>query len=203
MGTSERKQREKKAMRKLIMDTAGKLFIRDGYAKTSIRSIASVIEFSPGTIYLYFKNKDEIFHALHEAAFDKFLQKMSNANHIEDPVERLRQLGHIYIHFAFENPEYYDLMFINRSPMTQIDEEVGWSCGLKSYDILRNTVADCINSGMAKTNDIETMTFTIWSFVHGMAALGIRDRLKMYPEKNIQSFMENAINLFTTIIKKD
>jgi AcrR family transcriptional regulator len=73
MGISERKEREKQEMREKILLVATEMFIEEGYDKTSIRKIADKIEYSPATIYLYFKDKDEIFHAIHDKGFDKFL----------------------------------------------------------------------------------------------------------------------------------
>ena len=50
-----KKRREKQDMRNLIIESATGLFLKLGYDKTSIRSIAEDIEYSPATIYLYFK----------------------------------------------------------------------------------------------------------------------------------------------------
>ena len=58
MGINERKQREKEVMRGSILDTAMKLFLEEGFQNVSIRRIAEKIEYSPATIYLYFRNKD-------------------------------------------------------------------------------------------------------------------------------------------------
>ena len=69
MSVAHRKQREKEEMRELILDASRSIFLEKGYHQTSIRNIAEKIEYSPGTIYLYFKEKDEIFHALHEEGF--------------------------------------------------------------------------------------------------------------------------------------
>ena len=69
MAIKERKEREKQDMRNLIIESATQLFLKQGYDKTSIRSIAEDIEYSPATIYLYFKDKDEIFYVIHENAF--------------------------------------------------------------------------------------------------------------------------------------
>ena len=64
MGISERKEREKLEMRRKIVDVAKDLFIHEGFEKTSIRQIAEKIEYSPATIYLYFKDKTEIFQEI-------------------------------------------------------------------------------------------------------------------------------------------
>jgi AcrR family transcriptional regulator len=65
MGIAERRSKHKENLRQAILDAAKKLFLRDGYHATSIRKIAQEIEFSPTTIYLYYKDKAEIAHALH------------------------------------------------------------------------------------------------------------------------------------------
>ncbi|MFY8045852.1 MAG: TetR/AcrR family transcriptional regulator, partial [Chitinophagaceae bacterium] len=76
MTIAHRKQREKVEMRELILSAARSLFLEKGYYETSIRNIAEKVEYSPGTIYLYFKEKDEIFHSLHEEGFRKLTAVM-------------------------------------------------------------------------------------------------------------------------------
>ena len=55
MGVTERKERERQEMRQRILDAAQQVFVEEGYEKASIRNIAERIEYSPATIYLYFK----------------------------------------------------------------------------------------------------------------------------------------------------
>ncbi|SDP90493.1 transcriptional regulator, TetR family [Mucilaginibacter sp. OK268] len=74
MGVTERKEREKTEMRELITAAAMKMFLEDGYAKTSIRGIADAIEYSPGTIYLYFKDKDELLYEIQADAYGRLLE---------------------------------------------------------------------------------------------------------------------------------
>lgn len=64
MGISERKHREKELRRQQIMVAAKKLFASKGFSRATIEDIAKEAELSPGTLYLYFKNKDELFAAL-------------------------------------------------------------------------------------------------------------------------------------------
>ena len=59
MGIKERKLKHKEDLKQSILDAAKKLFLTDGYGATSIRKIAAEIEFSPTTIYLYYKDKAE------------------------------------------------------------------------------------------------------------------------------------------------
>src|SRR5687768_17234721 len=103
MTVATRKQREKEEMRQLILEAARVIFLEKGYDQTSIRNIAEKIEYSPGTIYLYFKEKDEIFHALHEEGFSRLIEQMQPLRFVENPYERLKAMGRIYMKFAQDN----------------------------------------------------------------------------------------------------
>src|SRR3954466_16321049 len=111
MGVKERKERQKLEMKDLILQSAHQLFLNKGFEEVSIRNIAEAIEYSPATIYLYFKDKNEIFYALHGEAFKKFNIHVAPIISIKDPLERLFALGEKYMEFAFSFPKYYDIMF--------------------------------------------------------------------------------------------
>jgi len=105
MGISDRKEREKEELREKILAAAKMLFLEKGIEKTSIRNIADQIEYSPGIIYHYFRDKNEIFHALHQSGFNQLMNKMSVLTSVRDPLERLKAMGSIYITFAMEKPD--------------------------------------------------------------------------------------------------
>ncbi len=64
MGIRERKEREKERRRQQIMVAAKKVFTDKGFNKATMDDIANEAELSPGTIYLYFKNKEELYASL-------------------------------------------------------------------------------------------------------------------------------------------
>ena len=64
MGTQERRKREKEMRRKQITAAAKRVFFVKGLNKTTMKDIAEEAELSPGTIYLYFKNKEELYASL-------------------------------------------------------------------------------------------------------------------------------------------
>jgi len=206
MGIAERKEREKMEMRDRILEAATEMFLEDGYEKTSIRNIAEKIEYSPATIYLYFKDKDDLFFAIHEIGFANLLMEMQKVVDIQNPLERLRAIGITYIEFALANPEYYDLMFIMRAPMNaikeRVDEEQCWKYGEATLALVQSIITECIEKKLIKEADPLLTSFYIWSTVHGMVALQIRDRfgvLKVTPEiikhMIIKSIDELIVNL--------
>ncbi len=64
MGIIERRQNEKEQREKDILEAARKVFAEKGYKRATINDIAREAEFSPGTLYLYFKNKEELYTSL-------------------------------------------------------------------------------------------------------------------------------------------
>jgi AcrR family transcriptional regulator len=77
MGTAERKSRQKENTRQEILDAARDLFVNEGYENVSMRKIAEMVEYAPGTIYLHFKDKAEILDTLCEQTFQKLWERMS------------------------------------------------------------------------------------------------------------------------------
>lgn len=64
MGIRERKKREKERRRQQIMVAAKRVFVQKGYDRATMESIAREAELSSGTLYLYFKNKGELWATL-------------------------------------------------------------------------------------------------------------------------------------------
>ena len=60
MGISDRKKREKEQRKTQIIEAAENLFYLKGYSATTMQEIADMAELSKGTLYLYFKNKEEL-----------------------------------------------------------------------------------------------------------------------------------------------
>ena len=76
MSTDERKKRHKENLRMLIADSAVRLIAESGHENFTIRKLAESIEYSPRTIYLYFKNKDAILGEITSKAFSETLRVM-------------------------------------------------------------------------------------------------------------------------------
>ena len=195
MGISERKEREKEELKIKILAAARELFLEKGYNETSIRNIADKIEYSPTTIYLYYKDKDSIFFDLHHEGFGLLSQKFAVLFSVQNPFERLKAMGRIYVEFAMNNPEMYELMFILKAPMECLDkDEHDWEEGMHAFDIVVKTAQECVDQKIIRPIDATTLSFTLWSALHGMCALNPSNRLeKMFEDKN--TIITNSVDL--------
>ncbi len=179
-------------MRGLILDTAMKLFLKEGYERVTLRAIAREMDYSPGIIYWYFKNKNDILFALHAVGFEKLDEKLLEPQTGKDPWKRLLERGEIYLDFAMKNPEYYDLMFIMRGPAKMMKEKKNWTSGLRSYEMLKKDVRESIKAGKLIRTNAEFATFAFWSFLHGMASIIIRERGVMHTPKRLKAVIRGA-----------
>jgi AcrR family transcriptional regulator len=201
MGVKERKQRDRIDMKELILNSAHQLFLSKGFEEVSIRNIAEAIEYSPATIYLYFKDKNEIFHALHGEAFKKFNEFLAPVFAIKDPFKRLVAMGEKYIEFTFAYPKYYTIMFIAEAPMQCEETSEGWIEGERALGALESILAECIKDGYLKKQNIKVLAFTIWSYMHGMCSLELRDRMKHYTEEEREGMIEKSFKIFIQLLK--
>lgn len=185
MGVAERKQREKELLRNQIIDTATKMFIKKGFEYTSIRKIANAIEYSPATIYLYFENKDQLFASIQENAFGRFYNKLNEFNFIKDPLGRLRALATSYVAFAIENPGLYNLMFMLANPLNNLESKKDWKHGQDFFNIVKSLITACNEKNLIRKMAPDEGAMMFWSFVHGLSALYISQRLNFYGNKEL------------------
>lgn len=197
MGIVERKEKQKVEIRKMILDASMKLFVEEGFENVTIRRIADIIEYSPTTVYLYFKDKNEIFYNLHELGFQKLGEMNRNLTSIANPITRLHKMGENYIDFGMANPEFYDVMFIQRAPMQVLAEMTNcdWTHGETALNALKVTIEEAMSRKLIKQSKVEPVAMAIWGMVHGLVSLAIRDRFdKLGENLDLRGLMHQSLN---------
>lgn len=200
MTIQDRKEREKQELRDLILRTAAELFRTKGYEKTSIRAIADAIDYSPGTIYRYFKDKDELMFEISEKGFKLFYEYQNSVSNIENPLERLKKIGDSYIRFALDYPSFYELMFIMPDPIDFLGENMEWEDGQNCHDLHLNAIIECQQRGHFKGQDPMNLSLMVWAQVHGIIALHLRNRLDMYEVADQEQLLFDALNSFSQML---
>ena len=114
LGVKERQEREREAVHRAILDAARDLFVAEGYQNVSIRKIADRIEYSPAAIYSYFPSKDDIFFALAEEGFRLLFSRRVD-DEAPSGLDGLRRAFWTLYEFSRTHPEYFALMFVDRS----------------------------------------------------------------------------------------
>ncbi len=172
MGTKERRAREKEQLRDQILSAARELFVNEGYENVSMRKIADKIEYSPTTIYLYFKDKADLLDSVCKETLLDLLNTLELLNRDKsDPVETLRKSGKAYVEFGLRYPQDYKLTFVIRPQFQQgLGLEEG-SVGERVFNYLREMVSECIRQKVFRQVDVDTAGQALWSAVHGVTLL--------------------------------
>ena len=89
-GTTDKHQR--------ILDAAIEVIAEKGFFHSRVSEIADRAGVADDTIYLYFKNKDELLMASIDSAFHRFIRRASSAiSEIQDPREKLRRMAYLHL----------------------------------------------------------------------------------------------------------
>ena len=170
-----RREREKAEFREDVLNAARAIVFKEGFDALTMRKIAEAIEYSPGTIYLYFESRDAIALELCEQGFQDLLRALGPAAAIADPVKRLEKIGELYVAFGMEHPETYRLIFMEdpkfSTPTLDLDSHEdspgGQALGflVKAFDELKAA------KRLEEKIDSEQLAETFWAAMHGIVSL--------------------------------
>lgn len=196
MGIVERREREKEALRTRIVEAARDIVSEAGLEALSMRALAERIEYSPATLYLYFRDKDEL---IREVVIEGF-RRMGECMHAEaaqlgkgaDAGQQHRASGRGYARFALENTAYFRVMFelptVAQMECPVTDEDLALT-GEKSWTSMVQTVQRAIDTGIFSATDAERVAVIGWGMVHGLVSLYLSGHLAEVAESN-DEFME-------------
>ena len=196
MGVQERRAREKKELRQEILDAARELFVRDGFENVSMRKIAEKIEYSPTTIYLYFKDKADLLDCICEETLGLLVRMQSTDKSVSDPIERLRHGLRSYIEFGLNHPNHYKVSFMMCEVFDDPERAVrSRAMGERAFDHLRQVLSQCAEHELIVVEDIEATAQALWATIHGLTSLLIAKPRFRWVEREhlIDTLVEGAI----------
>jgi AcrR family transcriptional regulator len=182
LGVKERHEREREAVARAILDAARDLFVAEGYQNVSIRKIAEKIEYSPAAIYGYFSSKDDIFLALAEEGF-RMLFARGGETATPDPIEKIRAGFWRLYTFSKEHPEYFALMFLDRSvpPISRDWQRFGFVREMKG--LMSAHIQSVIDQGLLPPDTKADAVFRILAAaIHGVAVMRLCGRLNPHDD---------------------
>jgi len=177
LGITERRERERVAVREKILDAARELFVAEGYEAVTMRKIAERIEYSPTAIYFHFRDKEDLMHELCDADFAALAGKFQKISRIADPIDQLRQIGRTYVEFAIEKPNHYRVMFMTPKPPMRAEDSRLKRGNIQedAYAFLVATVEAAMAAGRfsPEYTDADAVAQMVWSSTHGVVSLHI------------------------------
>ncbi len=180
MGINERREREKEVRRDAILDAAEGIFFSKGVDSSSMDEIASRAELSKGTLYLYFKNKDELYHGIIHRGLTILLgmfQKIADSK--KNGFDKLWNLGKTYFEFSEKYPDYamallhhektnIDIADLENNPNLMVCN----GDGNKIFELMQGIIKEGIIDGSIDSKlDPVKLSMVLWAHSSGIMSL--------------------------------
>ena len=135
--------------REAILRAAIKVFASKGYFNSKVADIASEAGIADGTVYLYFKSKDEILHSIFDRAMAEFISEgKKEIAEIKDADKRLRRIAELHLERLGADRDLAIVFQVELRGSTKFMEEFS-AAGFAEYlSIIHRTIEDGQRSGI-------------------------------------------------------
>ena len=191
MGIAERKIRQKEETKTAILQAAWDIVTAEGWQTLSIRKIADAIEYSVQVVYSHFENKEAILLEFTREGFRLLTQRLEEAKEEhKKPAKQLEAMAQAYWNFAFEQKEYYQIMFGLGIPACETATKIV-EIKLMS-EVIGVTIKEALESGNNRKADKKLKFHTYWSILHGLVSI----QMGKYDEADMakQMILKDAIS---------
>ncbi|MDZ7772933.1 MAG: TetR/AcrR family transcriptional regulator [Balneolaceae bacterium] len=209
MGTEERKMREKERRRDQILDAAERVIFSQGLDQSTMEEIAEEAELSKGTLYLYFRNKKELYLGICERGSNLLNGRLAKVFAAErSGLEMVRELGEVYLRFVRENPHYFTAFMHYESSMNleELQESEMVATCEKNVREAMTFIIRALQIGMQDGTiddavEPRELAVIIWGSTKGLVQIShMKEQghhFKMMDEMdlNVDSIYENYLNL--------
>ena len=144
--------------RAAILRAATNVFARKGFFNSKVSDIAAAAGIADGTVYLYFKSKDEILHSIFDRAMADFIAEgKRELEAIDDPVDRLRRIADLHLDRLGADRDLAIVFQVELRGSTKFMQEFS-AAGFAEYlDIIKRTIEEGQKSGEFRS-DVKPIT---------------------------------------------
>lgn len=198
MGIIERKEREKEQRREDIISAAEKIFFERGLPSATMDEIAEAAELSKGTLYLYYKSKEDLYLAVAMRGSDVMYDMFVKATPPEKPlIQRIVDLGEAYYQFFRKHRDYFRMYQYFENPQfhKQVSEEMFGTCknhDQKIWTLVIGLIQQGIDEGLLDS-DLDPAQAAIILWANSNALLRQMDRDDDYWEKHMKIDLEATL----------
>ncbi len=209
MGIKERKEREKESRRQQIMVAAKKVFTEKGFNRATMDDIAHEAELSPGTLYLYFKNKEELYASLSLRILQYLQQKIEHVKDIPhlEPEQKLEAM----MEAMYDVYEFDPLVIINMFHLQSSDTLKNLSPQLlaeikdlagKSIGGLASIFQEGAQKGVFIDNHPVALSDIFWALFSGVVLWMTSKKILNADKDYLKPTLDVALGIFKKGVKK-
>lgn len=140
-----------------------------GLEAVSLRRLAASLDVTAPALYAYVEDKEDLLRAVAEGEFDRLMAAFAEVDD-DDPIERMRRLGRVYVDHALAEPELFRTMFVF-PPELPVSSATGQElpAATKTFEMALGATTDAAQRGRLGELDPLTAALTTWTAMHGLA----------------------------------
>lgn len=178
MGIKERRERERDARREEIISAAERVFFEKGLAAATMDEVAEAAELSKGTLYLYYKTKEDLYLAVTMKGLDIMHDLFEKAVSTGEPsIQRIANLGEAYLEFFDKHRQFFRMLYFFESPQfhSQVSPEMLQVCtenDRRIWDLVLDPIKSALAEGLLRP-ELSPMEIGVmlWSNSNGLMRL--------------------------------
>ena len=182
----------KEEMRRLVLTAAESMMSKGGIEGFSVRTLAKKIGFAPGSLYLHFKDVDDIVNHLNAATLKRLVKALEAVKDGAGPEDTLHRYAQAYVAFVEKNRNLWDAMFKYRRSGSRAVPE--WYQA--AIEELVVPVKRCFEEiARPKTPGASAQAAKMtWASLHGICSLDAT-RLRMIMDGDLSSTAAHLVDL--------
>jgi AcrR family transcriptional regulator len=208
--TSDRRTRRHKAGEERIIAAAREALLeRTTVDSLSLREVARRADLTPGAIYRYFGNRQDLLIALFQQALQLILSYVEPAASGARGVERLQAVAAAYLAFGRDHPQSLALIFQSATREPTWEKYVREA---RPVTLLVDAIRQDVDAGLLILPpglDASGLAYAVWSLIHGMAELqrahlrGVKGDFEAMQRAAIDHFIMPLVPVFTVAMSSE
>jgi AcrR family transcriptional regulator len=205
MGIQERKEREKEHRREEILNAAQKVFFTKGLQAATMDEVAEVAELSKGTLYLYYKSKEDLYLAVMMRGMGILYTMFEPIALSQEPtVVKLMKMTEAYYEFFQKHRNYFRMFYFLQYPHfhKQVSDEMLQSCtgeNQRVWNLALRVIQQGVEDGDLRS-DISPMEMGVIIWSSANAIMMRMDTQRDYFQDTMQVNLEDVLRLSNTLL---
>ena len=186
--------------RDAILRAATKVFARNGFFQSQVADVARVAGVAAGTVYLYFKGKDDLLVSIFERSMGDVLTECRAAiDGVEDPAERLRRIARLHLERLGRDKDLAVVFQVELRQSVKFMERFSETFLQDYFTLIRQAIADGQQQGAFRKNiSATTATKIFFGALDEMATNFVLSRRK----HDLRAEADAVVDLFINGVKR-
>ncbi len=191
-----RSDHTREEIRAMALQATEKLLEKSGLAGLTARKVASAIGYTVGTLYLVFRNQDDLIQQANARTLDTLYRRLTALDTRADPHAGLRALAREYLRFALAHTHRWSAIF-DHTPANQQLAPAWYNERVDRLFAVPESALQALDP-QRKPHAVTLAARALWAGVHGVVVLSLKDKLALGDHNRQPAVIEELVDSLVT-----